>query len=82
MKHNNDHTGKSDAASVDGEHNESLAEPAHDEIAERAHVLWELRGYPDGTADQNWFEAAEQLRAKLISRSTRNATPASGSVQH
>jgi hypothetical protein len=35
----------------------------HDQIAARAHAIWEANGRPEGTADQDWFRAAEELRA-------------------
>ena len=33
------------------------------EIAALAHTLWLERGCPDGSAEKDWFDAAEQLRA-------------------
>lgn len=33
------------------------------EIAALAHALWEERGCPQGSAEQDWFDAAEKLRA-------------------
>jgi hypothetical protein len=53
----------------------------HDAIAERAHELWRQRGCPEGSAEQDWFEAEEQLRGKFISDNTRATAPPSGSVQ-
>jgi hypothetical protein len=35
----------------------------HDAIAARAHEIWQSRGCPEGSSDEIWFLAAEQLRA-------------------
>ena len=35
---------------------------AHGDVAILAHGLWEARGCPDGSADEDWFHAAQQLR--------------------
>jgi len=36
----------------------------HAEIAALAHKLWEARGCPEGSSDEDWFAAAEQLRSR------------------
>jgi hypothetical protein len=36
----------------------------HSEIAELAHALWQARGGPHGSPDEDWFQAAHQLRAR------------------
>lgn len=36
----------------------------HDDIAAVAHQLWLQRGCPEGSAQQDWFEAAQQLRSR------------------
>jgi len=36
----------------------------HAEIAERAHALWQARGCPLGSPDEDWFHAAHELRAR------------------
>jgi hypothetical protein len=40
----------------------------HDDIAALAHQLWIERGCPKGSPDEDWFHAAEQLRAKFAGR--------------
>src|ERR1700744_4990476 len=35
----------------------------HDDIAARAYSLWEERGCPDGSADEDWFQAVKELRS-------------------
>lgn len=36
----------------------------HDEIAALAHELWQARGCPEGSPQEDWFHAAEQLRSR------------------
>jgi hypothetical protein len=36
----------------------------HDEIAALAQELWQARGCPEGSPEEDWFRAAEQLRAR------------------
>lgn len=40
----------------------------HKEIAELAHNLWVERGCPDGSAEEDWFAASQQLRAGHVAR--------------
>jgi hypothetical protein len=37
--------------------------PAQEEIALKAYLLWEERGRPFGSAEEDWFRAKEQLSA-------------------
>jgi hypothetical protein len=37
-------------------------ELAHDDVAILAHQLWEFRGRPHGSPEQDWFQATEQLQ--------------------
>jgi len=34
----------------------------HDRIAALAHQLWEMRGRPEGSPEQDWSQAEMQLR--------------------
>ena len=36
----------------------------HRDIAILAHELWRARGCPEGTSEEDWFHAAEELRSK------------------
>jgi hypothetical protein len=36
----------------------------HEEIAVRAHALWQARGCPEGSPEQDWFLAAHELRTR------------------
>jgi cytoskeletal protein RodZ len=49
-----------------GVENDSLAEmqrsaPTYEEVAQRAYLLWQQRGCPNGNADEDWFQAERQL---------------------
>lgn len=65
-----DHDGKSKTSSaVDAPHypdmgienTPDIALPSQEEIAQRAHRLWELHGRPANTANQDWFDAEREL---------------------
>lgn len=58
--------------------NSSAPTPApasHDEIARRAHALWEERGRPEGEHDRHWQEAEQQLRDLPPARQGNAAYP-------
>ena len=38
----------------------------HDEIAALAYQLWQARGCPEGSPEEDWFHAAEQLRSRAF----------------
>jgi len=40
----------------------------HDEIAVLAHLLWQGRGCPAGSPDEDWFHAVEELRSRAGER--------------
>ena len=39
----------------------------HQDIAALAHSLWEKRGRPEDSADEDWFLAVKELRSRAIS---------------
>jgi hypothetical protein len=41
-----------------------IATFGHEEIAALAHTLWQARGCPEGSSEEDWFQAAHQLRAR------------------
>jgi hypothetical protein len=43
---------------------DSSESPVHQEIAALAYSLWQARGCPEGTPDEDWFNAEEALKAK------------------
>jgi hypothetical protein len=36
----------------------------HADIASRAYEIWQERGCPDGSAEEDWYRASEELRAR------------------
>ena len=40
----------------------------HKEIAAHAHEIWESRGCPEGSADEDWFRAVQELRSHAHGR--------------
>ena len=36
---------------------------SHEDIAARAYSLWEARGCPEGSSDEDWFRAVKELRS-------------------
>lgn len=45
-----------------------IAAFGHAGIAALAHALWQARGCPDGSPEEDWFHAAEQLRSRTHPR--------------
>jgi hypothetical protein len=45
-----------------------IAAFGHDDIAALAHELWQARGCPDGSPQEDWFRAAEELRSRAHTR--------------
>jgi len=41
-----------------------IATFGHSEIAALAHTLWQARGCPEGSPEEDWFHAAQELRAR------------------
>lgn len=37
----------------------------YEETATLAHTLWQARGCPDGSPNEDWFQASEMLRSDL-----------------
>jgi len=55
------HTGQIQPDAVN-EH--GVAVFGHDDIARLAHELWQARGCPQGSPEEDWFRAAHELRAR------------------
>ena len=36
----------------------------HDDIAALAYELWQARGCPNGSPEEDWYQAAEELRSR------------------
>ena len=56
-----EHTEQAHRAPVN-EH--GIATFGHEEIAALAHTLWQARGCPEGSPEEDWFQAAHELRAR------------------
>jgi len=41
-----------------------VANFGHNDIARLAHELWQARGCPQGSPDEDWYHAARELRAR------------------
>jgi len=44
-----------------------IAAFGHEDIAALARELWEARGRPEGSPEEDWFEAVKELRARSLS---------------
>ncbi len=47
--------------------------PEHRSIGELAYRLWQSRGCPEGTAEQDWLDAEKQLRSAAGAAEAREA---------
>jgi hypothetical protein len=47
-----------------GQTHQSTVSFGHQDMAVLAHALWQARGCPEGSPDQDWFQAAQDLRAR------------------
>jgi hypothetical protein len=52
----------------------SVVDPSR--IRDRAYARWQERGCPEGTAEQDWFEAERELRERLAVEAPRPPLPA------
>jgi hypothetical protein len=60
LEHSQDAHQRSQAAATA----HGIASFGHDDIAALAHELWQARGCPQGSAEDDWFHAAEKLRSR------------------
>jgi len=40
--------------------------PSREEIATRAYLLWEARGCPSGSPEEDWFRAEQEIRGQSL----------------
>jgi Protein of unknown function (DUF2934) len=45
-----------------------IAAFGHDDIADLAYELWQARGCPGGSPQEDWFHAVEELRSRAYAR--------------
>jgi len=43
---------------------EELSRPIHEDIAALAFALWQERGCPEGSPEEDWFRAEEELKTE------------------
>ncbi len=43
----------------------SAALPTHEDIASLAYALWQERGCPEGSSEEDWFRAEKELSTRL-----------------
>ncbi len=48
--------------------------PEHRSIGELAYSLWQARGCPEGTAEQDWLDAEKQLRSASTASDTLDSS--------
>jgi hypothetical protein len=51
--------------------NSATAAPEPDHVAELAYTLWESRGCPIGSPEDDWFKAEQELASTAGSESNR-----------
>jgi hypothetical protein len=55
--------------------------PEYRSIGELAYHLWQARGCPEGSAEQDWLDAEKQLKSALRTAEPRAATPTASAGQ-
>ena len=72
-----EHSRDADQHSQAATRGHGIAAFGHAEIAVLAYELWQARGYPDGSPQEDWFRAAEELRSRAsITSPNSSAEPA------
>jgi Protein of unknown function (DUF2934) len=72
-------TGRSSMTSGSGTGGHSTI--PHDRIAKRAYEKWCHRGQPNGTHEQDWYEAEAELHAEMSGQSVGRSSPVTPSMQ-
>jgi len=52
----------------------SFSEPTHDQIAQRAYLLWEQSGHPNGRDQELWLQAERELKETRFAGTTGRPT--------
>ena len=56
--------------------------PTREEVARRAHALWQERGCPEGSHEEDWIQAERELNSVAVARQAlRQVDEKGGSVQ-
>ena len=53
------------------QHSQGISPFGHEQFQALAHQLWQARGCPEGSPQQDWFNAAEKLRSRAESFQTK-----------
>jgi len=53
---------------------EAAPAPTHEEIQALAHALWQQRGSPEGSPEEDWLAAEQQLRSGTAEESAESVT--------
>jgi Protein of unknown function (DUF2934) len=69
-----EHSEQPQGASLNATAGHGVVAFGHEDIAALAHHLWQARGCPEGSSDVDWFQAAEQLRARSYTHLAKAAT--------
>jgi hypothetical protein len=49
-------------------HSQTVHNFGHEDIAALAHSLWQARGCPEGSPDEDWLHAVKELRTRASAR--------------
>ena len=53
---------------------EAAPTPSHEEIQALAHALWQQRGCPEGSPEEDWLAAEQQLRSGTAQEAEESVT--------
>jgi hypothetical protein len=67
LEHSQQAYQRAEQAHRDAVNEHGIATFGHEDIAEAAHALWQARGCPEGSPDEDWFDAVQQLRTRPVS---------------
>ena len=63
-----EHSQSADKQTQDVTNGHGVSAFGHDDIAPVAYALWQARGCPHGSSQEDWFHATEELRSRVLSR--------------
>lgn len=65
-RHALEHGHEAHHASNGGTTGHGIAAFGHNDIAALAHELWQAKGCPEGSADEDWAQAVKELRCRTV----------------
>jgi hypothetical protein len=63
-----EHSSETHRQAPGGTTGHGIATFGHDDIAALAHELWQARGCPAGSPEEDWFHAVAELRSRAVGR--------------